>query len=97
MTPEGKIKRRITQILKEYQPELFYNMPVPGGYGEAILDYVGCLRGHFFAIEAKKPGATPTPRQTQMISRLRAAGGKVFIIDGEEGYIELRTWIWSLT
>jgi hypothetical protein len=97
MTPEGKIKRRISQILKEHAPELFYNMPVPGGYGEPILDYVGCLRGFFFAIEAKKPDGVPTPRQTQMISRLRTAGAKVFIIDGEEGYQQLREWIWSLT
>jgi hypothetical protein len=93
-TPEGKIKRKITALLKEYEPELFYNMPVPGGYGESLLDYIGCIRGCFFAIEAKAPGKKPTERQGQIISRIKDAGGEVFIIDDDGfGLLALRAWI----
>jgi penicillin-binding protein-related factor A (putative recombinase) len=38
-------------------------MPVPSGYGESTLDYIGCYKARFFAIETKKPGGKLTPRQ----------------------------------
>jgi hypothetical protein len=89
-TPEGKVKQKVSGLLKA-TPRLYYDMPVPGGFGGSTLDYVGCHRGDFFAIETKKPGGKLTPRQRQTIARMEAAGGKVFVIDGD--LTDLETWL----
>jgi hypothetical protein len=89
-TPEGRVKRKVSDLLKA-TPNLYYDMPVPGGFGGSTLDYVGCHRGEFFAIETKKPGGKPTPRQKQIIARMQAAGGKVFVIDGD--LTDLEDWL----
>lgn len=94
MTPEGKIKRLVTQELKSRQ-DIYYFMPVPGGYGDATLDYVGCYRGKYFAIETKKPGGKPTARQEHTIRRMRAAGAQVFVIDGD--LTDLKHWLDTTT
>lgn len=70
-------------------------MPVPYGYGPTTLDYLGCIRGKFFAIEAKAPGKKPTPLQINTIERIRAAGGRTFVIDGVscDDYAELERFL----
>lgn len=88
--PEGKVKQKVSGLLKA-TPGTYYDMPVPGGFGGSTLDYVGCHRGDFFAIETKAPGKKPTPRQRQIIARMTAAGAKVFVIDGD--LTELEDWL----
>lgn len=89
-TPEGKVKKKVTDLLKSVSG-LYYFMPVPSGYGESTLDYIGCYRGLLFAIETKAPGKQPTDRQKQIISAIKRAGGVVFVIDGDT--TELKEWI----
>ena len=93
-TPEGKVKRTVSTLLKSV-PGLFYTMPVPSGFGESTLDYIGCYRGKYFAIETKAPGKKPTDRQNMVIDKMRKAGGKVFVIDGD--LTELKQWIDTTT
>lgn len=92
-TPESKVKRRVSTLLSSYQ-DLFYTMPVPSGYGESTLDYIGCYRGQFFAIETKAPGKKPTGRQDVIIALMRQAGGTVFVIDGDTS--ALKEWLDNL-
>jgi hypothetical protein len=80
VTPEHKTKRVISKLLSKHK--VYSYMPVPYGYGPTTLDYLGCIRGKFFAIEAKAPGKKPTPLQVNTIERIRAAGGVAFVIDG---------------
>lgn len=89
MTPEGKVKKKVSDYLKSVAG-LYYFMPVPSGYGESTLDYIGCLHGYYFAIETKAPGGKPTNRQNQIIGLIERAGGKVFVIDGDIS--ELTEW-----
>lgn len=93
-TPEGKVKKTVSLLLKSV-PGLFYTMPVPSGFGESTLDYIGCYRGKYFAIETKAPGKKPTDRQNMVIDKMRKAGGAVFIIDGD--LTELKQWITETT
>lgn len=92
MTPEGRTKQAVTKVIRKYEPQIYSNMPVPCGYGESMLDYVGCAGGQFFMIETKKPGGKRTPRQSQCASRVERAGGKVFTItsadDPEIAFLE---------
>lgn len=89
-TPEGKVKTKVSALLKA-TPDLWYNMPVPSGFGEQTLDYLGCHRGAFFAVETKAPGSEPTPRQERTIEKMRLSGAKVFIIDSN--LEELALWL----
>jgi hypothetical protein len=92
-TPEGKVKRAITNLLKRAD-HCYYFMPVQTGYGSPTLDYLGTSQGRGFAIEAKAPGKKPTMRQKAIINEMRAADMKVFVIDGEPAqYEELRLWL----
>ena len=101
-TPEGRIKIKIKKVLDQYKSFTYVDMPVPGGYGKPSLDFIGSAChpqgiGLAFAIEAKRPGGTPTPRQ-RMTARLMQAGGiKVFVIDGDEGCAALQQWLHKVT
>jgi hypothetical protein len=95
-TPEGKVKDAVRKVLdtrKHMGYGIYYNFPVPAGYGTPMLDVVGCYFGRFFGIETKVPGSRPTPRQLLTISQMREAGGAVFVIDGEPGLKELEAWL----
>lgn len=93
-TPEGRVKRTVSNYLKSIS-DLYYFMPVQGGMGASTLDYLGCYRGRFFAIETKAPGKKPTDRQNMIIERIRETGGAVFVIDGD--ITELKQWIDTTT
>jgi len=47
-------------------------------------DIVGCLQGHFIAIEVKRPGQKPRPLQLYQIEQIRRAGGVAFYADSVE-------------
>lgn len=93
MTPEGKIKEKVKKILDPRRPRLYYDMPVPSGYGKSTLDFVGCYFGRFFAVETKKPKGRLTYRQEGTRDDMRAAGGKVFEVIGDEGLGALEAWL----
>lgn len=85
MTPEGTVKAKIKLILKELG--CYYFMPSANGYGRAgIPDFIGCLNGAFFAIEAKAGKGTTTALQDREIQRIKDAGGIVLVIN--EGNID---------
>lgn len=89
-TPEGKVKAKVSALLKSI-PGVWYTMPVPSGFGESTLDYLGSNRGLFFAIETKAPGKKPTSRQMNTMAAIERGGGKTFVVDGD--ITELETWL----
>ena len=84
MTPEGRIKAKVTKALKAL-PHVWRFMPVQNGMGSPALDYINCVNGYFVAIETKVPGKQLTPRQ-KITARLIAyeAGGTVFVVRDDE-------------
>lgn len=105
MTPEGKVKKAVRDVLAKFGDKVDGFWPVPAGYGESHLDYVGCVRsskgvGWFLAIETKAPGKKPTPRQVMRIQNVQKAGGKVFVIDGTDKFStvdQLEAWLMLVT
>ena len=93
MTPEGRVKAAIKRALQKHG--VYFEMPVPSGYGKSGLDFTCCHRGRFFAIEAKAPGKQATPRQELRMREMGAAGGKTFEIDGPTGLRDLEEWLKS--
>ena len=94
-TPEGRIKRKIRGVLDNYRnvSNIYTYMPVPGGFGAPSLDYLGCVNGMFFAIEAKRPGGKPTLRQLGTIQMLQSAGAAVFVISDDESLRVFERWL----
>lgn len=81
MTPEGKVKAQVREVLKSWQAYTF--MPVQMGFGAATLDFLCCIRGRFVGVETKRPGkiAHATRRQLETIDQIRAAGGLAYVVD----------------
>lgn len=91
MTPEGKVKRKITALLKHYG--CWYYMPVPSGFGRRTVDYLCLHRGWAFAIEAKRPGKDATTLQTKELEAIVAAGGRSFVVSNDEELAVLNKWL----
>ena len=79
MTPEAKVKRKVSTILKNLGAYYFY--PVTGGYGTSgVPDIVGCYRGSFFGIECKAGKNKPTPLQQLALDNISKQGGIAMVI-----------------
>lgn len=77
-TPESKVKKRVREILDKLS--IYHFMPPANGFGRAgIPDIIGCLNGHFIAIECKAGKGTTTPLQDRELDRIHNAGGTTFI------------------
>lgn len=92
-TPEGKVKDKVKELLKEHGA--YWHMPVQNGMGAPTLDIIGCHHGFFFAVETKAPGKKPTPRQNLTIKKMRDAGATVFVIDGDNTHLD--RWLRYIT
>lgn len=90
-TPEKRVKDKVDILLKRY--DVYYEKPVTNGYGKNSLDYIGCSRGRFFAVETKAPGKQPTALQEYVAADIRARGGVVFWVTGDDGLKELEAWL----
>ena len=97
-TPEGKVKERVRETLKRRQA--YWHMPVQNGMGKPALDFhvcvpieitpemVGQVVGLYVGVETKAEGKKPTPRQRSTMAEIEAAGGTVFVIDGDTTQLE---------
>lgn len=99
---ESTVKAAVRKLLDEFK--CFYTMPVPSGYGESMLDFVGHHEGLYFEIETKDKGKKPTPRQGFRVDNIRESGAMAFVIgevwgphfpDGHiySGMYELEQWL----
>ena len=95
MTPEGKVKEKVKRLLKQYGA--YWHMPVQNGMGAPSLDFVGCFKGWYYAVETKAGNKGPTPRQEATIHQMELAGGKCFVVNEVSGLDELERWLKGVT
>jgi hypothetical protein len=79
MTPEGKVKKRVKDVLKEHGAYWF--MPVQSGYGAATVDFLVCANGFFVGIETKAGRGEATQRQLITMEQIHQAGGVTLVIN----------------
>ncbi len=80
MTPEGRVKKKVKEILDDLGA--YYTMPVTGGYGgSGAPDFIICIAGLFYGIECKANGGKPTALQLKHHDDIRKAGGIAVVID----------------
>jgi len=80
MTPESKVKRRVTKILQKFGA--YYFSPVTGGFGRSgVPDIVVCYQGVFIGIECKAGGNKPTALQLKNLEDIHTNGGWGMIVN----------------
>tara|TARA_Y100000593_G_C4289378_1_gene327405 strand:+ start:502 stop:792 length:291 start_codon:yes stop_codon:yes gene_type:complete len=84
MTPEGKIKRKLDNTLK--QLGVWYYSPQSGPFGRSgIPDRVAIHKGRFIGIECKADAKKkPTALQIKCMKEIDNAGGKCFVVYDDE-------------
>ena len=81
-TPEGRVKDKVTKLLKSHN--VYYFFPVTGGYGvSGIPDIVCCHNGRFIAIECKAGMNKTTALQDRQLEMIRQSGGIALVINEE--------------
>lgn len=94
MTPEGRVKRTVTNQLKALGA--YYFFPATGGYGRSgVPDIIGCLHGKFFGIECKAGKNKPTALQEKNLSDINTAGGVALVVN-EENMADVRETLLSM-
>ena len=79
-TPEALVKKKIRAILDAHG--VYYAMPIGTGYGNSgVPDFLCCVNGLFFAIEAKAGKGKTTALQDAHIDRIRKSNGAAVIIN----------------
>ena len=73
MTPEGKLKKEVDEYLTSIGA--FFWKPVITIHSVRGVDYVGCYKGRFFAIETKVKPRKPTGTQIMFMERVREVDG----------------------
>jgi Holliday junction resolvase len=77
-TPENTVKKNVRKLLDSL--DIYHFMPPANGFGRAgIPDIVGCMDGHFIAIECKAGKGTTTALQDRELNAILNHGGTVFI------------------
>lgn len=77
-TPESKVKANVRKLLDTLN--IYHFMPPANGFGRAgIPDIVGCMDGHFIAIECKAGKGQTTALQDRELNAILNHGGTVFI------------------
>jgi hypothetical protein len=86
MTPEGKLKKEVDEYLTSIGA--FFWKPVVTAYSVRGVDYVGCYKGRFFAIETKVKPRKPTGTQLMFLAKIAEAGGYPCIAYKVEDVVE---------
>lgn len=100
MTPEGKVKKRVVDILGKLQVErgiqLYVIKPNTGGYGvSGAPDIIVLAKGKFIGIECKSGNNTPTLLQRKHLAEIVLAGGHAFV-DNEDSLDQFKEQLWKI-
>src|ERR1700739_4529177 len=93
MTPEGKVKAEIKASFDSLGSDVYYHMPVQGGYGRRTLDILACYKGKFIAIEVKRIGGRAKNFQLAIIDAIQYARGQALCVDSVEQVKELFDYV----
>jgi Holliday junction resolvase len=87
-TPENTVKKNVRKLLDSL--DIYHFMPPANGFGRAgIPDIVGCMDGHFIAIECKAGKGQTTALQDRELNAILNHGGTVYIAR-EHNLLELK-------
>jgi len=80
MTPEGKIKRKVVEMLKYH--DVWYFFPGNNGFGKSgIPDIIAIVGGRFVGIECKAGNNRPTELQLRNLEAIRDNAGIALVVN----------------
>lgn len=93
LTPEGKVKKKLTEVLKQHK--IWYFFPANNGMGRGgIPDVIAIIDGTFVGIECKADESKKaTALQVHCGKEIRDAGGFWFLVYDDESLAQLEQWI----
>ena len=93
LTPEGKIKKRLVDVLKS--EGIWYFFPAANGMGKAgIPDVICIVNGTFVGIECKADVRNkPTALQLRCGRQIQESGGVWFLVYDDLSLAEVSAWI----
>lgn len=92
-TEEGSVKQLVKRLLEAYEPDVYYEMHVPGGWGKSGVDFNVVARGRALYIETKRPGKELTGLQRVRLLSAWRAGAACYVIHGSVGLDALERWL----
>ena len=78
MTPEGKVKAQVKNLLKTHN--VWYFSPIPWG-NRGVPDIVCVLKGQALFVETKAGRGKVTPLQALCMEEIRKAGGIAVVVN----------------
>ena len=82
MTPEGKVKRKVVEVLKKH--DVWYFFPANNGFGKSgIPDIIAIVDGHFVGVEVKSATGKPTELQKICGKQIEKAGGTWLVVSDD--------------
>jgi len=82
MTPEGKVKKQVTEVLKKHK--VWYFSPANNGFGKSgIPDIIAIVDGHFLGVEVKSATGKPTELQKICGRQIEEAGGTWLVVSND--------------
>jgi len=93
LTPESKVKKKVTDLLKKHK--VWYFFPASNGFGRAgIPDLIAIVGGVFVGIECKADETKkPTALQMSCAVDIREAGGYWFLANGDASIALIEAFI----
>lgn len=93
-TPEGAVKAKIVNVLKD--EAVYYFFPATHGYGRSgVPDIIACVNGRFLGIECKAGKNKPTALQVRELESIRRNGGYA-VVANEENWEMIRPLVRKL-
>jgi hypothetical protein len=94
MRNESDVKRRVSAIFKKYG--VWYTSINQAGYNKpGVPDYLACVKGRMFGVEAKFGKNKTTPMQDRQLLEIRQAGGATFVVN-EKNLDVFESELWTL-
>ncbi len=91
-TPEGKVKLKLVEMLKEMGAWYFF--PANNGYGKSgIPDVIVCWYGRFIGVEVKSAKGKPTALQLRTGTEIKDAGGMWRVVRNEDDIAALAAYL----
>ena len=92
-TPEKKVKRKVTTLLRKY--DVWYFFPGNNGFGKSgIPDIICIVAGQFIGIECKADRTKkPTRLQELCGQEIAKAGGEWFLVCDDESLGKVEEYI----
>lgn len=94
MTPERRVKKKVTDLLKSYEDSVYWFYPVAGGFSTTgVPDIIVCANGLFLGVECKAGNNKLTELQQRNLEKIDKAGGVAIVVRDEPSLTALKNLI----